>query len=168
MTKQSQPNFLPPELDTERKNFFRCLPTWDLICELMSLRHITHIRPVLRERIQACGAEDLMGLVYMEAVYYDTGLPQTVAWDPAIVNAGITLPEQVAEDDADDDGVRPLRLKWIAKTQMWAASTLLVEPEAHMATFGYYATLAEADAAYRALVGLDGDRATKVRVNGEK
>jgi hypothetical protein len=34
-------------------NIFRCLPTWDLICELMGQRDIPHIKTVLNERMAA-------------------------------------------------------------------------------------------------------------------
>jgi hypothetical protein len=85
-------------------------------------RRIEHIKAVLNERMAALGALDLFELVAMEAVHYAMPLPQTVAWDPAIVNAGITLPEPYL--DADDDGVRPLRLKWIEKTQKWGGGDL--------------------------------------------
>jgi hypothetical protein len=60
-----------PEHD---ENFWRSLPTWELICELMGERHIPEIKAVLRERIQALGALDLIGLVYIEAVH--SGTPQ--------------------------------------------------------------------------------------------
>ena len=145
---------------------WRSQPTWDLICELMGQRRIDQIKAVLNERMASLGAQDLSELITMEAMYNnDTGLPVMVDWDPAIITAGITLPY-----DDGDDVVRPLHLKWVAKTQMWAASTLLVEPDAHMSRFGYYSNVAEADAAYRALVGRmhDDSRVTEVFVNNER
>ena len=146
-----------PEHD---ENFWRSLPTWELICELMGERHIPEIKAVLRERIQALGALDLIGLVYIEAVHSGTPQPLLVDWDPAIVNAGITLPND------GDDGIRPLHLQWDAERQLWAAAAVF---EAGLETIDYYPTIAEADAAYRALVGLqDAGRHTEVFVNDEE
>jgi hypothetical protein len=147
-------------LDLNDENFWRSQPTWDLICELLGRhRHVEHIRAALNARLEALGALDLFELVTIEAMHSGATLPEMVHWDPAIVNAGITLPN-------DDDGLRlPLRLKWISKLQKWAATTPL---NGGLSTFGYYATIAEADAAYRALVGLADDRVTEVFVNREK
>ena len=56
--------------------------------------------------------------------------------------------------------VAPLHLKWDAKTQKRAAT---VVRRGVRETFGYYATVADADAIYRTIVQLhDAGRATKV------
>jgi hypothetical protein len=70
------------------------------------------------------------------------------------VKAGITLPGR--EDD--DDGIRPLRLQWVEKTQEWEAA-------AEGYHLGHFATIAEANAAYRAFSGRK--HVTEVFVNGE-
>jgi hypothetical protein len=41
-------------------NFFRCLPTWDLICELMGQRLIEQIKAVLNARMEALGTQYLL------------------------------------------------------------------------------------------------------------
>ena len=62
--------------------------------------------------------------------------------------------------------VAPLHLKWDAKTQKRAAT---VVRRGVRETFGYYATVADADAIYRTIVQLhDAGRATKVHINREK
>lgn len=146
------------------ENTWRSQPTWDLICEMLGQRHSDTIKAVLRARMEALGALDLFQLVTMEAMYYDTPLPVWVEWDPKIVEAGVTL-----DEEHFDANVRPLQLKWIAKMQKWAATTVLENHDGRVkTTFGFYATIAEADVAYRALVGLDGARHTEVRVDGER
>jgi hypothetical protein len=140
-----------PQLETAR--------TWDLICTLLRPGHSKYVRQVLNARMAALGARDLFELVAMEMDYNARGLPHRDNWDPAIVNAGITV-ELLGLDD-----VPPLQLQLNSTNQAWAARVVTSPNEEH---FGNFPTIAEADAFYRAVVGLDdAAQATRVLVNGE-
>jgi hypothetical protein len=135
------------------------LPTWYLINELMGEDEIPAIKAELHARMVALGATDLFQLAIREAEHSGTPEPEMVDWEPAIVNA--------QPDDDNDGHIRPLQLKWVARTQKWAATAMTSNTT--QTTFGYYPTIAEADAAYRNFVGLAYDApATEVFVNRER
>ena len=128
-------------------------PTWDLICTMLRPGHSKHVRATLNARMEAVGVQDLFELVALEMAFKDRGQPYRDIWDPEIVGSGVTLPQP------------PLYLMWDALVQEWEAATNTPEG---LHVFGYYPTIAAADAGFRNLVGLTNDtRLIQVHVNGE-